>query len=173
MARVELLVPKILKWEGGYVNDPADPGGATNMGVTLSTWRAVGYDKDGDGDIDHEDIKLLNVTDATRVLKTFYWDKWKADQIVNQSIANVLVDWYWSSGKWGIIIPQRIVKVDFDGVVGPQTLRAINGFPQHDLFLDIWNARAKYIDDIIRQNPKLEKFRKGWMNRLHDYKFEG
>ena len=71
MAKIELLVPKILKWEGGYVNDPLDKGGATNMGVTLETWRNVGHDKDGDGDIDAEDIKLLNVEDATMVMKKF------------------------------------------------------------------------------------------------------
>ena len=58
MAKVELLAPKILQWEGGFVNDPTDHGGATNMGVTIATWKQVGYDKDGDGDIDVDDIRL-------------------------------------------------------------------------------------------------------------------
>ena len=50
MANVYKLAPWILKWEGGFVNDPADLGGATNMGVTIGTWKSCGYDKDGDGD---------------------------------------------------------------------------------------------------------------------------
>jgi len=60
MAKLENLSPLILKWEGGYVNNPADLGGATNKGVTLSTWKQQGYDKNGDGVIDVEDLKLIN-----------------------------------------------------------------------------------------------------------------
>ena len=56
MANVDILLPFILKYEGGFVNDPADSGGATNKGVTIATWRSVGYDKDGDGDIDVQEI---------------------------------------------------------------------------------------------------------------------
>ena len=46
MVNVYKLAPWILKWEGGFVNDPADLGGATNMGVTIGTWKSCGYDKD-------------------------------------------------------------------------------------------------------------------------------
>jgi lysozyme family protein len=51
MDEIVLLVPKILQWEGGYVNDPSDSGGAINKCVTISTWRKIGYDKDLVGDI--------------------------------------------------------------------------------------------------------------------------
>ena len=59
MADVRKLAPFILKWEGGFVNDPDDLGGATNMGVTIGTWKSCGYDKDGDGDIDVDDYTYL------------------------------------------------------------------------------------------------------------------
>ena len=51
MADINVLAPFILSWEGGFGNHPADRGGATNKGVTIATWKAQGYDKDGDGDI--------------------------------------------------------------------------------------------------------------------------
>ena len=67
-------------------------------------------------DIDADDIKLLSTADAVSVLKQNYWNRWKADQIANQSVAEILVDWVWGSGKWGIVIPQRLLKVTDDGI---------------------------------------------------------
>ena len=93
MADVNILAPFILKWEGGFVDHPNDPGGATNMGVTLKTWKSQGYDKDGDGDIDVIDLKKITKQDAIKMLKNNYWSRWFADQIDSQVVANILVDW--------------------------------------------------------------------------------
>ena len=82
MADVNKFAPFLFRWEGGKVNDPYDLGGATNMGVTIGTWKQVGYDKDGDGDIDVDDLNLLTKDEViNQVLKPHYWDRWKADQI--------------------------------------------------------------------------------------------
>lgn len=167
---IKNLAPIIAKWEGGYVNDPVDKGGATNMGITLDTWKHIGYDKNGDGKITETDIKLLNKDDFKAVLRK-YWDKWHADEIKNQSIANILVDWYWGSGKWGIVIPQRILGVTADGVVGAKTIQAINNTNQKILFDKIYQARAKFLMDIVKNNPSQKRFLKGWLNRLADFKY--
>ena len=172
MADVTLLTPKILKFEGGFVNDPADRGGATNMGVTLSTWQKVGYDKNGDGIIDAEDIKLLTVDDVTIVLKKFYWDKWNADNITSQSIAEILVDWVWASGANGIKIPQGLLGLKQDGIVGAATLAKVNDYPdQEDLFNKIKQARIDFVKNIVAKDPTQKRFINGWTRRINSYTF--
>ena len=171
MANIESLAKKILKWEGGFSDDPIDRGGATNMGVTIRTWRQVGYDKDGDQDIDVDDLCLLTREDATMVLKHFYWNRWRADEIQSQAIASILVDWVWCSGKWGIIIPQRILGVEVDGIVGQDTLQAVNESGPKDLHRKIFDARLRFIRRIIIRDPSQKRFQRGWINRLNDFKF--
>lgn len=168
MANIDNLAPFILRWEGGFVNDPVDKGGATNMGVTIGTWRSVGYDKDGDGDIDVDDLHLLDKEDVIeRVLRPHYWNRWRADEILNQSVANILVDWVWASGTHGIKRPQRILGVTADGIVGPKTLAAVNSMDPMELHFRIKNDRIKFIDEICQRDPSQERFRKGWMNRIN------
>ena len=155
-----------------------------------ATWRNVGYDKDGDGDIDVRDLKLLSETDVkNRVLKPHYWDRWKADQIQSQKVANILVDWVWGSGKHGIVIPQRLLGVKDDGIVGSKTLSAVNFADPDQLFEAIFQARVDFFNDITQTSiAKYEKkigrkateselmkhtnkrFLKGWLNRLNDIK---
>lgn len=174
MANVYKLAPWILKWEGGFVNDPADLGGATNMGVTIGAWKSCGYDKDGDGDIDVDDLHLLTREDVVkRVLKPHYWDRWKADDIKSQSVANILVDWVWASGAHGIKIPQRLLGVSVDGIVGPKTLAAVNARNPRELFDMIKIARFDFIEDICRKRPANNKFKRGWMNRINDIAYVG
>lgn len=168
MANIDNLAPFILRWEGGFVNDPVDKGGATNMGVTIGTWRSVGYDKDGDGDIDVDDLHLLDKEDVIeRVLRPHYWNRWRADEILNQSVANILVDWVWASGTHGIKRPQRILGVTADGIVGPKTLAAVNSMDPMELHFRIKNDRIKFIDEICQRDPSQERFRKGWLNRIN------
>jgi lysozyme family protein len=172
MADVNRLAPFILKWEGGFVNDPVDRGGATNMGVTIATWQHVGYDKDGDGEIGVSDLRLLTKEEVVnRVLKPHYWDRWRADEINSQPVADILVDWVWGSGVYGIKIPQKVLGVTIDGMVGPKTLAAVNDADPLTFFNEIKKEREVFLNRIVERDPSQKRFIKGWMNRLNELKY--
>lgn len=179
-ADINLLAPKILKWEGGYANDPVDRGGATNMGVTIGT--ATGYykkgaknfDKNGDGRITPEDIKALTKDDFIYVLRKF-WDHCRADEINNQSIAEIIVDWAWGSGP-GTAMKKlsAVLGLKSSTKMTDEMLAKINGWqPQEELFNKIWHAREDHFNGIVSNNPSQRKFIKGWMRRLKSYTFDG
>ena len=171
MADVNKLKPFILKWEGGFVNDPDDLGGATNKGVTFGTYKQYKKSK-GLPEPTVEDLKNISDEEWTEIFKKMYWDRWKADRINNQSIANILVDWVWASGVHGIKRPQKVLGVKVDGIVGDKIINALNAYPAKELFDKIKSDRIVFSDEICKARPANEKFRKGWLNRINDFKFE-
>lgn len=173
MANIYHLIGLITKWEGGFVNDPSDPGGATNKGVTITTWKKTGYDKNKDGVIDVDDLELITHQDMLEVvLRPHFWNPWQADRILNQSIANIVVDWAWHSGMGTVMLVQKILGVKADGIVGEQTLNAINTYQnQNELFMKIKMSRSFYIKCICNKRPELRCYKKGWLNRIADFKY--
>ena len=188
MANIDKLIPFILKWEGGFVNDPTDRGGATNKGVTLATYEAYckrkGYPRP-------TVERLKNIPDAhwREIVKTMFWDKWKADDIHSQKVANILVDWVWGSGIHGIKKPQALLGVKVDGIVGDKTLSAVNFADPEELFDAIYQERVKFLNAIVSNSVAAyekkigrkatdaellkftqKRFAKGWLNRLQDIK---
>ena len=161
MADYRILKPFILKWEGGFVNDPNDSGGATNKGVTLATYRKF---KGASASVD--DLKAITDEDWDAIFKTMYWDKAKADNINSQSVANLLVDWYWMSGTKAIKYVQRLIGTTEDGIVGKQTLAKLNA-KGDGLILDIYNYRKDFYHRIVANRPTQKRFLRGWLNRLN------
>lgn len=169
MADYQKLVPIIKKWEGGFVNDPSDSGGATNKGVTLSTFRSFyGSNKTV------EDLKKLSDTQWLHIFLNGYWNKCQASNINNQSIANIFVDWAWGSGPVTAIKQvQKIVGTDVDGIVGQKTLDAINKKDPKTLFNAIKKSRIEFVENLVKQRPKDAKFLQGWKNRINSFPFSG
>ena len=181
MAKSLNLIKFILSWEGGYVNDPDDRGGETNKGITIGTWKAAGFDtfrkipvlQVGKKCYTNVTKSLYEMTDTQweYVFKKYYWDRWKADEIKNQSVANLLVDWVWGSGVWGIKYPQVLLKVTQDGIVGPKTLAALNSQDPEELFKKLVKEREAYIERLVLRSPKNKKFEKGWYRRLYSIQY--
>lgn len=171
MANSSKLIPFILQWEGGFVNDPDDLGGATNKGITIDTFTEYKKRK-GQKAPTVTDLKNISDAEWRDVFKSLYWDRWRADEIKSQAVANILVDWVWASGSHGIKRPQRLLGVKADGIVGKQTIAALNAMDAATLFKMIKDDRAKFIDEICKARPKNEKYRKGWMNRINAIRYE-
>lgn len=191
MANIEHFIPFLIKWEAGIIkknnetnesffqrarktgwaDDPDDSGGQTMVGVTMATYeefcRKKGYPRPTS-----ERLMNLSYDDWKSVLKMFYWDRWRADEIKSQSIAEIVCDWIWASGIHGIKIPQELVGVMPDGIVGPKTIAAVNSKNPRELFDQIKIARFDFIEDICRKRPANNKFKRGWLNRVNDIKFE-
>ena len=166
MAKSEILVPFILSWETDkYTNNKYDRGKATKYGITLATWRRVGYDKNGDGVLNEEDVKLLTEEDFHRVFKKNYWNACKADQIQDQSVANMLVDFAYNSGvSRAVRHLQLTLGIIADGIMGRKTLFAINKSNGERLFNRFKKTREGYLKSIAKGKQKY--FLDGWLRRL-------
>ena len=168
MADKNKLIPIIKKWEGGYSDNPNDRGGATNSGVTLAVYQSV-YGKSKT----KNDLKKMTNDQWDYIFTKLYWNKWKADEIKNQSIANILVDWVWMSGIGTIKKIQSLFGLTADGIVGNKTISYINSHDQEEVFNKIWNRRKSFYESLVKNNPSQKVFLNGWMNRLNTYKFQG
>lgn len=152
----------ILKHEGGYVNDPDDYGGETNMGI------AKRYFPD-------EDIKNMTKERAIELYYDFIWLKMNLVGISDEDVILEMFDMgvnssLGSSGRRAIKIAQRLLGVKPDGYVGTITIMAINDFDGN--FLKSYKeARRRYYKGIVTKRPQNMKFLKGWFNRIDSTHF--
>lgn len=128
MLSVRQIAKEIVDREGGYVNDPDDPGGATKHGVTLATMRRLGLDLDGDGAIGISDVKALGRDQAIDIYLTHYFTKPGIGGLPEYLQASVF-DMYVNAGGNAIKILQKLLndmglQVEVDGALGPHTLAA-------------------------------------------------
>ena len=125
MQTVSDIAEAILDREGGFVNDPDDPGGATNFGVTVHTMRRLGLDLDGDGDVDAADVRRLSKAQAREIFIRHYFHDPGLSGLPSVLHATVF-DMQVNAGANAVTILQRLLgKMGFptaiDGRVGPKT----------------------------------------------------
>lgn len=184
MATIDKFIPILLRWEAGiimkagetveqaferakkrgFVNDPNDNGGATMIGVTIGTYRS--YCRQRGWKIPTvQNLKDISYKIWRDIVYSVFWNKWKADTIVDQTVANMVVDWAWHSGASTIKKVQKLLGVTADGIVGPKTIGALNN--AKDIKSKIYQSRKAYFEAIVKNNPSQKKWLKGWMNRLN------
>lgn len=157
--------------KSGFANDKDDAGGATMVGVTIGTYAQYRRLR-GLPSPSVNQLRAMTYGEWRDILKTMYWDRWRADRIVSQDIAEMLVDWVWASGKYGIMIPQKVLGVAADGVVGQRTLAAVNEADETVLFARLRAERVAYVERICVSRPANKKFRNGWLRRINAIKLK-
>lgn len=161
MADFNKYAPLLHSLEKGVVDHKDDKGGFTVDGVTLTTYRRFyGQNKT------ESDLRNISSFQWKNIMKSGYWDVCKADDIRDQKLAEIIVDWCVNSGTARVRDVQTIVGVKPDGCVGPKTLAAINSAEPAELFKRIMSARIGWFEKIVARNPSQKVFLKGWLNRL-------
>ena len=153
LTKFDDIIEIVLKHEGGYVNDPKDPGGETNFGIAKRSHP-------------DEDIKNLTKEDAKRIYYQDYWMKNRVPQLPDE-LKHIYFDMCVNQGRGRAVkILQQAANakgadLKVDGGVGPKTLGAWDGGE-----LDRVRAyRVKYYADLVTRKPDLEKFYFGWYRR--------
>ncbi len=128
MLSVRQIATEIVAREGGYVNDPNDPGGATNFGVTIHTMRRLGLDLDRDGDVDTIDVRALDREQAIDIFIEHYYLAPRIDALPD-GLRPTVFDMQVNSGSNAVRILQRLLRdmgldIAVDGAIGPQTIAA-------------------------------------------------
>ncbi|WP_458790423.1 holin-associated N-acetylmuramidase [Yoonia sp. MH D7] len=183
MQTVNDIARAILAREGGYVNDPDDPGGATNHGVTVHTMRRLGLDLTGDGKVDASDVRRLTADQALQIFINDYFHKPNLALLPPPLQASVF-DMYVNAGNNSVKILQLLlnqmrVTVSVDGAIGPQTAaaaaQAMAAAPDH--FVDAYGiARRNYYYALGDARPASRKYARrkdggkgGWITRAEEF----
>ena len=151
----------MLKSEGGYVNNPADPGGRTNLGVTQATWESwVGRPSD------EAEMRSLTADKVESLYKKKYWDAVRGDELP-VGLDYLVFDFGVNAGPGRAIkVMQSAVGVTPDGGFGPMTMAAVQAIDPVELIDKFSQAK----EDFYRSLTQFPVFGKGWLNRVADVK---
>ncbi|MFI0396996.1 holin-associated N-acetylmuramidase [Paracoccus jiaweipingae] len=183
MLSVEDIAAQIVAREGGYVDDPDDPGGATKYGVTIGTMRRLGLDLTGDGQVGKADVKALTQAQARQIFLQHYFRRPGLDRMP-AALQPGLFDMYVNAGANAVKILQRMVsRMGFDarddGVIGPRTIAAVQAAARAapDHIADAYGIeRRNYYYRLADARPASRKYARrrdggkgGWITRAEHF----
>jgi type VI secretion system secreted protein VgrG len=170
MASFDNAVAILLKNEGGFSDNPHDNGHATNFGITFQFYKSIHPEAVED------DIRNLTKEQAIEIYKTEFWNNSNIELITSQVMANSIFDAVVNMGKNPAIkILQRAVNsvkashsfLTDDGILGEETLNAVNSISSIPLRTAFRSERAAYYREIVARNPAQVAFLEGWLSRAY------
>ncbi len=183
MQTVRQIAEEIVAREGGYVNDPDDPGGATKYGVTIHTLRRLGLDLTGDGTVGVADVRALSREQAVDIFIRHYFERPRLSDMPAALQAS-LFDMYVNAGGNAVKILQRLLcdmgySIAVDGAIGSQTLAAAHdaATPKALTLRDAYGvARRNYYFRIADSRAASRKYARnrqggkgGWIKRAEEF----
>lgn len=163
----------ILEHEGGFSDHEADPGGATNFGISLRWLKSQGLygDFDDNQKVDIDDIKAIDIQTATRIYREKWWNKYHYDRFIDCEIATKVFD---MSVNMGSNRAHRILQLAInalggnlvvDGILGPITMKSTNIEPKDILLDEIRGEQKRFYLRLIAKRPDMVVFKRGWLKR--------
>ena len=183
MQTVHQIATDIVAREGGFVNDPSDPGGATKYGVTIHTMRRLGLDLTGDGRVSVADVRALTRAQAVDIFINHYFKRPRIGELPEVLQPSVF-DMYVNAGANAVKILQRLLirmghAVVVDGVIGPQTIAATQAAyaDAPDYLADAYGIeRRNYYYALADARPASRKYARrrdggkgGWIKRAEEF----
>ncbi len=160
----------VLRNEGGYSNHKADSGGATKYGITLATlerWRGL--------ECTEGEVQTLDRTEAKEIYRAWYWGPLKLDSVAQLVVATVIFD---AAILFGIptvavriqnVLSQADPMIHIDGIIGSKSLAVLNRMTPEAFIAGFQIELRVRISDVIRDFPKNEVFRDGWLTRVNRF----
>lgn len=163
----DAILDEILRREGGYADRAEDRGGPTNYGITAATlgqWRKLGRPAT------RAEVKALTLADAREIYTQQYVISPRFDRIPDHDLRALLVDFGVHSGPARAVKAlQRALNVPADGVIGPQTLRALGRADKREVCRAVLRERGELIATILQRDPSQRVFAAGWVRRLMEF----
>lgn len=154
-------IKTVLKHEGGYVNNPTDPGGETKYGISKRSYPYL-------------NIATLSVDDAIDIYYKDWWSKYNFDTFIHPTLAGKMFDTAVNMGmKRAIKLLQRALTsvgnqdIIDDGIIGSKTINAMNNSNEKELLAAFRSEQASYYRVLITKKPKYSVFKKGWLKRAY------
>lgn len=159
---VEAAHRLVAKWEGGLTDHPADPGGITNYGISLTFLKQI------DPMATADDIRALTADDAKRFMRREFWDKPGTNRfppLIGVAFYDLAVN---AGCRRSTLLMQEALDVAADGIIGPVTLAVLTACDQKAVALRMLDLRKQWYRRLVVKKPTSRVFLKGWLNRTAD-----
>jgi len=181
MSTFELAIPTVLRHEGRFVDNPADPGGATNFGISLRwlvSQNLLSVLEQEEGDLTQDAVnavKSMTQAEAEGFYQVKWWDAYGYGRIIDQSVATKIFDTAVNIGpRPAHRLAQQAVNslggstIAIDGQLGSNSILALNDAAYPQILHAMQDLQAMYYQQLVNDHPNLAKFLPGWRNRAYD-----